>query len=68
MEGPTLIAGLTMLFVLPAVVGYRLGLQRRHEAMGLALGLLLSWIGVLIVMLLPLPHDPEAEPLKPFFD
>jgi hypothetical protein len=53
--GPLEVFGLILLFVLPAVVGYRLGLKRRHEVMGLVLGLVLSWLGVLIVALLPKP-------------
>ena len=41
------------LTVMPSVVGYRLGLKRDHEVVGLLLGLFLSWLGVLIVVLLP---------------
>lgn len=44
---------LVALFVIPPVVGYRIGLKRDHEVMGLVLGLLFSWLGVLIMALLP---------------
>jgi hypothetical protein len=49
-----------VLFVLPAVIGYRLGLARGHEVMGLVLGILFSWIGVLIVALLPKTQPARA--------
>ena len=47
------IAVIVLLFTLaPAVVGFRVG-EQRNLSIGLALGLLLSWIGVLILYLLP---------------
>lgn len=51
--GPLELIVLAALIVAPAVIGYRLGLRRGHEVMGLVLGLILSWLGVLIVALLP---------------
>jgi hypothetical protein len=44
---------LAVIVVPPPVVGYRLGLRRDHEVMGLVLGLIFWWLGVLIVALLP---------------
>lgn len=49
-----------VVFVIPATLGYRLGLRRQHEVMGLVLGLVLSWVGVLIVALLPRPGANRA--------
>jgi hypothetical protein len=51
--GPLELVVLLGLIVAPPVVGYRLGVPRGHEVLGLVLGLLLSWLGVLIVALLP---------------
>ncbi len=48
--GLVLLAGI---FVAPIYVGYRLGQDRGSPILGLVLGLLLSWLGVLIVALLP---------------
>lgn len=59
--GPAEVIILLALIVAPAVVGYRLGLKRRHEVMGLVLGLVLSWLGVLIVALLPRPEEKGAS-------
>ena len=60
--GPMEVVGLfllcaisAVLVVLPAIIGYRLGLKHDHEVMGLLLGLVLSWLGVLIMALLPEP-------------
>jgi hypothetical protein len=51
--GPLELVLVLLLIVAPAVIGYRSGLKRRHEVLGLLLGLFVSWIGVLIVVLLP---------------
>jgi hypothetical protein len=44
---------LAALFVLPAVAGYKVGLKRRHEVAGIVLGVVFSWLGVLIIALFP---------------
>jgi hypothetical protein len=38
--------------IAPAVVGFRMG-ERKNLPIGLALGVLLGWIGILILALLP---------------
>jgi hypothetical protein len=39
-------------WVAPAVVGFRMG-ERKNVPLGLALGLLFSWIGIIVLALLP---------------
>jgi hypothetical protein len=39
-------------WVTPAVIGFRLG-ERKNLPVGLALGLLFSWFGILALLLLP---------------
>jgi zinc-ribbon domain len=51
--GPIEVLFLVVLFALPIYVGYRIGLPRGHEVLGLVLGLLFSWVGVLIVWAFP---------------
>ena len=56
---PTLIAGigpvgivfLVLLWVLPIYVGDRMGRGRGQTALGVVLGVLLGWIGVLVLLL-----------------
>lgn len=49
----TLWAIILFLVLLPGGVGYTIGRSRDQGAAGLVLGLLLSWLGVIICLLLP---------------
>jgi hypothetical protein len=51
--GPVEVVVLLIVLVLPIYVGYRVGKVRGQAVLGLVLGFMLSWLGVLIVLLMP---------------
>ena len=49
--GPVEVVLLLIVLVLPIYVGYRVGNARGQAVLGAVLGFMLSWIGVLIMLL-----------------
>ena len=47
-----LIFGIVIVWVIPAILGFQIGSAKERDS-GLALGLLLSWVGVVTLLLLP---------------